>query len=99
MFAVSIAIQLPQVQTAIVNKVVSNLSERIQGKITFEKVHFKPFTTFILKNVLIEDKNPTVDSLTGVQVDTFFQAQYIIAKFTIDGLFNQQRPSFDKVYI
>lgn len=99
MFAVSITIQLPQVQTAIVNKVVSNLSERIQGKLTFEKVHFKPFTTFILKNVLIEDKNPTVDSLTGVQVDTFFQAQYIIAKFTIDGLFNQQRPSFDKVYI
>ncbi len=99
MFAVSLTVQLPQVQTAIAGKVVSNLSKKIQGEVTFEKVHFKPFTTFVLKNVLIVDKNPVRDSVTGVQVDTFFRAQYIIAKFTIDGLFNQERLSFDKVFI
>ncbi len=99
MFAVSITIQLPQVQTAIAGKVVSNLSKKIQGEVTFEKVHFKPFTTLVLKNVLIVDKNPVRDTVTGVQVDTFFRAQYIIAKFTLDGLFNQERLSFDKVFI
>ena len=99
MFAVSLTIQLPQVQTAIANKVINNISDKIQGEITFEKVHFKPFTTFVLKNVLIIDKNPVRDTITDTQVDTFFQAQYIIAKFTIDGLFNQNRPEFDKVFI
>ena len=86
-------------QTAVANKVVNNLSDKIQGEITFEKVHFKPFTTFVLKNVLIVDQNPTVDTLTGTQVDTFFRAQYIIAKFTIDGLLRHSSPHFEKVYI
>ena len=99
MFAVSITIQLPQVQTAIANKVVNNISDKIQGEITFEKVHFKPFTTFVLKNVRIVDENPTLDTLTGTQVDTFFHAQYIIAKFTIEGLLKEGRPRFDKVFI
>ena len=99
MFAVSITIQLPQVQTAIANKAVNNISEKIQGEISFEKVHFKPFTTFVLKNVLVIDKNPVRDTTTGVQVDTFFRAQYIIARFTIDGLFNNDRVGLDKVFI
>lgn len=99
MFAVSITIQLPQVQTAIAKRFVSNLSEKIQGEITFEKIHFKPFTTFILKNVLIIDKNPVPHDVTGVQVDTFFRAQYIIAKFTMDGLITDGRLNLDKVFI
>ena len=98
-FAVSITVQLPQVQTAIAKRAARNLSEKMQGQITFEKIHFKPFTTFILKNVLIVDKNPVPDEVTGAQIDTFFHAQYIIAKFDINGLFNQSRLKFDKVYI
>ena len=99
MFAVSITIQLPQVQTAIGKRVISTLSEKIQGEITFEKMHFKPFTTLVLKNVVIIDKNPCRDSITGVQVDTFFRSQYIIAKFTLDGLFRQESLHMDKVFI
>ena len=99
MFAVSIAIQLPQVQTTVANKVLDNVSDKIQGDISFEKVHFKPFTTFVLKNVLVIDKNPVRDTTTGVQIDTFFTAQYIIAKFTIDGLFNNDKIRLDKVFI
>ena len=98
-FAVSITVQLPQVQTAIAKRAARNLSEKMQGQITFEKIHFKPFTTFVLKNVLIVDKNPVPDEVTGAQIDTFFRAQYIIAKFDINGLFNQNRLKFDKVYI
>ena len=99
LFAVSLTIQLPQVQTAIGKRVASSLSEKIQGEVTFEKIHFKPFTTLVLKNVLIIDKNPCLDTLTGVQVDTFFRSQYIIAKFTLDGLFRQESLHLDKVYI
>ena len=86
-------------QTAIANKAVNSISKKIQGEISFEKVHFKPFTTFVLKNVLVIDKNPVRDTTTGVQVDTFFRAQYIIARFTIDGLFNNDRVRLDKVFI
>ena len=98
-FAVSLTIQLPQVQTAIGKKVICQLSEKIQGEVTFEKIHFKPFTTLVLKNVLILDKNPVYDQVTETQVDTFFRSQYIIAKFTLDGLFNQSCLKFEKVFI
>ena len=98
-FAVSLTIQLPQVQTYIAGKVVRNLSEKIEGDISFEKIHFKPFTTLVLKNTLILDKNPVRDSLTGVQVDTFFRAQYIIAKFSLDGLFRYGSLHIDKAFV
>ena len=75
LFAASLTLQLPQVQTFIAERVVRNLSEKIDGEITFEKIHLRPFTTFILKNALITDKNPVRDSLTGAQVDTFFRAR------------------------
>ena len=98
-FAVSLTIQLPQVQTYIAGKVVKSLSEKIEGDISFEKIHLKPFTTLILKNTLILDKNPVKDSLTGVQVDTFFRAQYIIAKFTLEGLFKHGSLHIDKAFV
>jgi hypothetical protein len=71
-FAVSITIQLPQAQTVVANKALSSISDKIQGNISFEKIHFKPFTTLVLKNVLITDNKPVADPATGVQVDTFF---------------------------
>ena len=99
MFAVSLTIQLPQVQTALSKRIVSNISEKIQGDISFEKIHFKPFTTLVLKNVLIIDRAPVKDSLTGVQIDTFFRAQYVIAKFTLDGLFRQDRIQLNRAFV
>ena len=98
-FAVSITIQLPQVQTVVANKALSSISDKIQGNISFEKIHFKPFTTLVLKNVLITDNKPVADPATGAQVDTFFQAQYIIARFTLDGLFRQESLHLDKAFI
>lgn len=99
LFAASLTLQLPQVQTFIAERVVRNLSEKIDGEITFEKIHLRPFTTFILKNALITDKNPVRDSLTGAQVDTFFRARYVIARFSLDGLFKKEGVHLDKVFI
>lgn len=98
-FAVSLTIQLPQVQTFIAKKVVRSVTENIQGDITFEKIHFKPFTTLVLKNALIIDKSPVACPRTGAQVDTFFKAQYIIAKFSMDGLFRQGSIHLDKAFV
>ena len=99
LFAASLTLQLPQVQTFIAEKAVRSVSDKLQGDITFEKIHFKPFTTFIIKNVLITDNNPVPNPRTGEQVDTFFRARYIIAKFTMDGMFRQNSLHLDKVFI
>ena len=84
LFAGTLAIQFPQVQTFIGSRLVSKLSEKLDGQITFEKVHLKPFTTLVLKNAAITEKNPKTDT------DTLFRAEYIIATFTLDGLFRQE---------
>ena len=101
MIAVGLAIQTPGVQTRIADKAVSALSEKLDGEITFEKIHFKPFTTLVLKNVVIIDKSPVQDPIdsTAVQIDTFFRAQYIIAKFTLKGLRSKDGLHLDKATI
>ena len=101
LFAAALTIQLPQVQTYVADRVIANLSERLEGDITFEKIHLKPFTTLVLKNVVITDRNPVSDPTdsTGVKVDTFFRSEYIIARFTIDGLFKHEGLHLDKVFI
>ena len=96
-----LAIQLPQVQTYVSEKVVERLSARIEGDIIFEKIHFKPFTTLVLKNVAIIDRNPSANphDSTATPVDTLFRAQYIIARFTLDGLMREDCLHLNKAYI
>ena len=101
LFAAALALQLPQVQTYIADKVITGLSKKLDGDISFEKIHFKPFTTLVLKNVIITDRSPvhdTVDS-TSVRIDTFFRAEYIIASFTLDGLVRSEGIHLDKAYV
>ena len=101
LFAAALIIQVPQVQTYVAERVTRSLSEKLDGDITFEKIHLKPFTTLVLKNVLITDRNPytdTVDS-TSVKIDTFFRAEYIIAKFSLDGLMNHEGIRLDKAVV
>jgi len=97
----ALVIQLPQVQTAVAEKVVRTLSERLEGDISFEKIHFKPFTTLVLKNTVIIDKKPVQDpvDLVAEPVDTFFRAEYIIAKFSLDGLLDKESIKIDRAYV
>ena len=84
----ALIIQLPQVQTAIAEKVTETLSEKLDGDISVENIHFRPFNTIVLKDLLILDKNPVrsqIDS-TKEPVDTFFRAGYIIARMSLAGL-------------
>ena len=101
LFAAALVIQMPQVQTFVTGKVVSRLSEKLDGDIVFEKIHLKPFTTLVLKNVNIVDRNPAYDpdDSLSVKVDTFFRAEYIIAKFSYNGLFKHEGIHLTKAFI
>ena len=96
-----LAIQLPQVQTYVSDKVVENISARFDGEITFEKIHFKPFTTVVLKNLAIVDNIPSDNPRDSIAapVDTLFKAQYIIARFTLSGLMRKDHLHLNKAYI
>ena len=95
------ALPLPQVQTAIGNQLTKTLSERLDGTISIEKIHLKPFTTLVLKNAVITDKNPSYDALDSTlhPIDTFFRAEYIIAKFSLDGLTDKESIRIRSAYI
>ena len=100
-FAGALILQLPQVQTFAVSKVADILSEKLDGDITFEKLHFRPFTTLVLKNVSITDRNPAKDPAAPKKevIDTFFRAGYIIAKFSLEGLTGSEGIHIRKAYI
>lgn len=80
---------------------VNKVSEKFDGDIVFEKIHFKPFTTLVLKNVAIVDRNPVPDpeAPEASAEDTLFKAGYIIARFTLDGLIRQEGVHLTKAYI
>lgn len=101
LFAGALVLQLPQIQTAIADKVVRSLSEKLNGTITFEKIHFKPFTTLVLKNTLIIDKHPVQDPTdsAATPTDTFFRAEYIIAKLSLEGLLDKESIKIDRAYV
>ena len=101
LFAGTLAVQFPKVQTMIAGKAVDILSEKLDGNITFEKIHFKPFTTLVLKNAAIIDKEPAADARGEFKekIDTLFRAEYIIATFTLDGLFKQEGLHLRRAFI
>lgn len=101
LIAGALIIQLPQVQTFVTNRLVKNISEKFDGDIVFDKIHFKPFTTLIIKKVAIVDRNPVQDpeDSTNPKIDTLFRADYIIAKFTLEGLIRNGVLHLDKAYI
>ena len=79
--AALITLQFPQVQTAVGKVVLERLSDKIDGQISLGKIHIKPFTTLILKDLTVIDKMPYSDGESGFvpPVDTFFHADYIFA--------------------
>ena len=101
LLALTLAVQFPQVQTAVAQKVVKAVSRKLDGEISFEKIHFKPFTTLVLKNAVIIDREPASDPLDSLNmpVDTFFRAEYVIATFTLEGLFKQEGIHLRKAFV
>ena len=80
--------QTPMVQTYVGNKVLQSLSEYIDGEISFERIHFKPFSNLVLKNVTVIDPSPSQDPADPDRelIDTIFRAKYLIADFSLETL-------------
>ena len=99
--AVGLLIQLPAVQTRIADKVMEKLDKSIDAEIHLDKIHFQPFKTLMLKNVVIIDREPMLDVLdsTKAPVDTFFRAGYVIAKFSFEGLLGKKGIHLNSVTI
>lgn len=76
-----LAIQTPYVQTYLSEKAVAWMSDKTDGDIMFEKIHFKPFNALIIRNLSIIDKEPQMEGM-----DTLFKAGYVIARFSLSGL-------------
>ncbi len=101
LFALALIIQLPKVQTFVVSKVMESLDDKLDADIRFEKIHLRPFRTLVLKNIEIIDRNPSRDAAdpTAAPVDTFFRAEYITAKFSLEGLISRQGIHLDEVTV
>lgn len=90
-----LAIQTPQVQTYLVQKVLKNITLGPDAGISFEKIHIKPFNTLIVKNISVVDKNPH----DSTALDTLFSAEYIIARLTLRGLKEKEGLHIRRAYI
>ena len=78
-------LQTPMVQTYVANRFLEEVSLYIDGKISFERIHFKPFSHLVLKNVVIVDDEPYTDNDNSEcqLIDTLFCARYLIADFSL----------------
>ena len=99
--ALALLLQTPMVQTYVTNKVMEILSENIDGKVTFEKVHFKPFSNLVIKNLVIIDEKPVTDpkDSTKTPIDTLLRAEYIVADFSFNTLFGNEGIHMDEVTV
>ena len=93
--------QTPMVQTYVANKVLKTISENINGRITFERIHFKPFSNLVVKNFVILDDDPCIDPANPdcLRIDTLARARYVIADFSMKGLLKSESLQFDEVTV
>ena len=92
--AAILAIQLPQVQTYVSEKVAGSLAGKLDGDISFDKIHLKPFNALVIKNLTVTDRNPVIEG-----ADTLFRAEYIIARFSFRGLFGNNGLHIGRAYV
>ncbi len=86
-FACWILSQTPAVQTFVARKAVAALDNTLNGRIEFSKIHIRPFTALVLKDVTILDNEPGTDWQEH-RLDTIARAGSIVATFSLKGLRN-----------
>jgi len=90
-------IQLPSVQTWLVTKVATDLSEKLQTKVSVKKVNFRFFNQLIVEGVLVEDRKKDTllyaGSLKGNVTDWFiFKDKISIKNVSLnDAIVNMRR--------
>ena len=92
-------LQTPMVQTYVANRVLEEVSGYVDGKISFDRIHFKPFSNLVLKNLVILDNDPYVDQTNPdcQKIDTLLKAKYLIADFSLKALTENEGLYFNEV--
>lgn len=85
LFACWILSQTPAVQTYAGKRVLKSLESSLGGRIEFSKIHIRPFTALVLKDVAVLDNEPAEDRY-GESIDTIANARSIVATFSLKGL-------------
>lgn len=114
LLACVLLIQTPFVQTFITEQITNSLSDGvIDAEIHIGKVHFKPFTTIVLKNVVVKDIEPFCPDSSYISgpgaekfrvigtspVDTLFSAEYVTVSFSLSGLLSKTGIKIGQAYI
>jgi len=97
-----IAVQVPQVQTRLSQRILSRLTESaVNGKIAYDELQINPSGVLILRNVSITDNDPTAPPEgTGFsQADTLFHAEAISATFSVVGLLQKKGIKIGRLHI
>ena len=87
LFACWILLQTPAAQTFMARKVVQSLESILNGRIEFSRIHIKPFTALVIKDVAVLDDEPVSD-WQGKDLDTIARARSIVTTFSLKGLRN-----------
>ena len=95
--AIVILLQFPAVQTSIARKVEQAMEKKIDGTISFSKIHFKPFNALVLKDLAIVDKQPVRHG--DERLDTLFKAESIVTTFSLKGLWKKKGLHFNRVSV
>ena len=85
-------VQTPMVQTYVGNRVLQYLSKNIEGEISFERIHIKPLSNIVLKNVVVVDTSPSKDPADPERetIDTLVRARYIIIDFDLGTIISDE---------
>ena len=81
----AIAAQSPKVQTALAQKAINILRDKIDGELTVGRISIKPMDAVYLEDVLIIDDNPFLEE-GRPRIDTLLEAGSIAARFSLRGL-------------
>lgn len=113
LIAAVLVVQTPLVQTKILDRVQKTFLAGKDADISFSKIHFKPFNTIVIRDLVIKDRNPKVPSDTVMAdfrktygedyvytpCDTLLSAGTIIAQFSLEGLRKHDGIHFTRVLV
>ena len=85
--AALITVQSSAVQTSLAEKAAKMLRDATEADIRFGKIHFKPFNTLIIEDLVVLDTAPYIcPGFDDTPVDTLFTAGNIMVSFTLQSL-------------
>lgn len=100
--AMLIIIQLPAVQTRIVDSLKDKFTSSLDADISYSSIKIRPLNAIVIKDLAVVDRNPQLPNETAMELfrkelgedyvytpyDTLLRAKSVVATFSIKGLFD-----------